>query len=70
MLDDDQMAALENEVDNIAPKIVGVLGLSGSCMVKELRVQMVKHCLEYQSQLHAKGNRDEAKEQDDSVLED
>ena len=27
-LDDEQLATLENEVDNVAPKIVGLLGLT------------------------------------------
>lgn len=46
-LDDEQLTAVENEVDNIAPKIVGILGLSKGCDVKSLRIEMVKHCIEY-----------------------
>jgi hypothetical protein len=36
-LDDEQLATLENEVDNVAPKIVGILGLSEACDIKSLR---------------------------------
>ena len=46
-MDDEQIAALENEVDNVAPKIVGVLALSAGCDITGLRKEMVKHCLEY-----------------------
>jgi len=51
-LDDEQLATLENEVDNVAPKIVGILGLSETCDVKALRHEMVKHCIEYQQSQH------------------
>jgi hypothetical protein len=51
-LDDEQLATLENEVDNVAPKIVGLLGLSETCDIKSLRFEMVKHCVEYQQSLH------------------
>ena len=51
-LDDEQLATLENEVDNVAPKIVGILGLSDTCDVNALRLEMVKHCIEYQQSLH------------------
>ena len=50
-MDDEQIATLENEVDNVAPKIVGVLALSSSCDISGLRKEMVKHCLEYQQSL-------------------
>lgn len=47
-MDEEQLEVLESEVDNIAPKVVGILALSESCDVKELRLEMVKHCIEYQ----------------------
>lgn len=47
-MDEEQIATLENEVDNVAPKIVGVLALSEGCDISGLRKEMVKHCLEYQ----------------------
>lgn len=51
-LDDEQITVVENEVDNIAPKVVGILGLSSSCDVQGLRKELVKHCVEYQQQIH------------------
>ena len=57
-LDDEQLATLENEVDNVAPKIVGILGLSETCDVKSLRHEMVKHCIEYQQTLHKISDED------------
>ena len=47
-MNDEQISTLENEVDNVAPKIVGILALSASCDVKSLRVELVRHCIEYQ----------------------
>jgi hypothetical protein len=63
-LDEDQIATLENEVDNVAPKIVGILALSSGCDAKSLRLEMVKHCIEYQHSL-IKGGGDP-----DKVIED
>ena len=51
-MDDDQISTLESEIDNIAPKVVGILGLSHTCDVKGLRTELVKHCIEYQLQQH------------------
>lgn len=50
-LEDDQIETLESEVDNIAPKIVGILGLSGACDISGLRHELVKHCIAYQKQV-------------------
>ena len=44
-LEEDQITTLEEETDNIAPKIVGILGLSGTCDIKGLRLELVKHCI-------------------------
>ena len=47
-------------MDNIAPKIVGVLGLSESCDVKVLREQLVEYCQDYFDQLQlGKKRKDE-----------
>jgi hypothetical protein len=52
-MDDEQIATLENEVDNVAPKIVGILALSQACDIKKLRQEMVAHCIDYtQNTLH------------------
>ena len=53
-LDEEQITTLESEVDNVAPKIVGILGLSASCDVKALRLELVKHCIEYQLSTQSK----------------
>jgi hypothetical protein len=47
-LNDDSVAAIELETDNVAPKVVGILALNPSSDVKALRSEMVKYCLEYQ----------------------
>lgn len=47
-LDEQSIATIEQEVDNVAPKVVGILALNASCDVKTLRSEMVKYCLEYQ----------------------
>ena len=60
-MDGHSIATLEQEVDNVAPKIVGILALNSSCDVKALRAQMIKYCLEYQSSLH-KGKENEAED--------
>jgi hypothetical protein len=49
---------LENEVDNVAPKIVGILALSDSCDIGGLRKEMVKHCLDYQQGMQKLSDED------------
>ena len=44
---EESIMTLENEVDNVAPKVVGILALSASCDIKVLKEEMIKHCLEY-----------------------
>lgn len=46
-LDDEQLIALENEVDNVAPKVVGLLALNSACDLSKLRQEMVHYCNEY-----------------------
>jgi hypothetical protein len=46
-LDEEQITVVENEVDNIAPKVVLLLGLSSACDTSSFRHEMVKHCIEY-----------------------
>lgn len=58
-LDEQSIATIEQEVDNVAPKVVGILALNASCDVKTLRSEMVKYCLEYQQKvLKGKGSDD------------
>jgi len=43
----------------VAPKIVGILGLNNACDVSGIRLEMVKHCIEYQRSLQtSKRNQD------------
>jgi len=65
-LDEEQIATLENEVDNVAPKIVGILALSAGCDAKSLRLEMVKHCIEYQQSLIKGGGDPEKVIEDDN----
>lgn len=44
LLDEDTIDAVEDEVDNVAPKVVGLLGLSDSCDVHQLRSQLTAYC--------------------------
>lgn len=46
-INDDQLVALENEVDNVAPKIVGILALNSACDITTLRHEMIHYCNEY-----------------------
>lgn len=54
-LDEDSIQTVQHEVDNIAPKIIGILGLSGSCDTKAVRDQLVNHCVEYMETLRNAG---------------
>jgi hypothetical protein len=46
-LNDEQLITVENEVDNVAPKIVGILALNNTCDITKLRQEMVHYCNEY-----------------------
>ena len=46
-LDEQSIQTVESEVDNIAPKIVGILGLSSSCDTVAVRDFLVEYCNEY-----------------------
>ena len=64
-LDEETIQAVEGEVDNVAPKIVGLLGLGESCNVHELRDQLVAYCEELAASLRTKTKKElkaEAKE--------
>ena len=50
-LDMQSIETLEKEVDNIAPKIIAILPLSGACDTKYLRDQMVDYCVNYMEEL-------------------
>lgn len=46
-IEEEAIVQIENECDNVAPKIVAILGLSNTCDISTLRKEMVKHCIEY-----------------------
>eukprot|EP00349_Pseudokeronopsis_sp_Brazil_P012477 CAMPEP_0202978066 /NCGR_PEP_ID=MMETSP1396-20130829/84623_1 /ASSEMBLY_ACC=CAM_ASM_000872 /TAXON_ID= /ORGANISM="Pseudokeronopsis sp., Strain Brazil" /LENGTH=177 /DNA_ID=CAMNT_0049716931 /DNA_START=135 /DNA_END=668 /DNA_ORIENTATION=- len=64
-LQEENVAVLEQEVDNVAPKIVGLLGLSASCDIGALKEQLAKHCISAK-----KGSKRENKMGDKDVMED
>ena len=47
LLSQQTINACEAELDNVAPKIVGLLSLSESCDTNEVRNALVKQCLLY-----------------------
>ena len=51
-LDMASIDTIEKEVDNIAPKIIGILPLSADCDTKYLRDQMVDYCVNYMEGLN------------------
>jgi hypothetical protein len=46
-LDMESINTIEQEVDNVAPKIIGILPLGASCDTSTLRSQMVDYCIDY-----------------------
>jgi hypothetical protein len=69
----DSIDTLEKEVDNVAPKIVGILRLSEACDSKYLRNQMVDYCVNYmdsqQSSKNKKKKNDGEMEEDDDKID-
>jgi len=57
-LDMESIDTIEKEVDNIAPKIIGIMPLSGACDTKYLRDQMADYCLTYMQSLQPKKKGD------------
>jgi hypothetical protein len=48
-LEESALQAVEEEIDNVAPKIVGILALNHACDIKSLRREMVSHCIQHMS---------------------
>jgi len=61
-MDEESIITIENEVDNIAPKIVGILGLNSTCDIATLRAELVEHCKEYAANILKKKDQEEEKE--------
>lgn len=68
-LDMESIDTIEKEVDNIAPKIVGILRLSEASDSKYLRNQMVDYCANYMASLHTskKSKKDQMEEDEDKI---
>jgi hypothetical protein len=43
-MEEESVMTIEGEVDNVAPKVVGILALSEACDIKLVRQEMVKYC--------------------------
>ena len=48
LLDQSTITACETQLDNVAPKIVGLLALGATCDLPKVRAELIKHCLIYQ----------------------
>ena len=57
-LDEDCINIMENEVDNVAPKIVGILGLSESCDIAKIQTNLIDHCVDYMEGLRPVQKKD------------
>ena len=51
-LDDASISVVETETDNVAPKVVGILGLGESCDIHALKNQLVAYCEELRQTMH------------------
>jgi hypothetical protein len=51
-LDMESINTIEKEVDNVAPKIIGILPLSETCDTSYLRNQLVDYCVNYMDELN------------------
>ncbi len=47
LLDQHVIQACEQQLDNVAPKVVALLSLSEDCDSAAIRSALVQHCLEY-----------------------
>ena len=50
-LDEDCIEKMEQETDNIAPKIIAILGLSDNCDTAVLKEQLIEYCESYRESL-------------------
>lgn len=65
LLDQSTITVCENQLDNVAPKIVGLLGLGPTVDLGQIRANLVKHCLLYSEGLKGKHARDDAEVMED-----
>jgi len=50
-LDEDCINMVEQDLDNVAPKIVGILGLSESCDIAKIQASLTEYCVDYMESL-------------------
>lgn len=62
LLDQSTITACEQQLDNVAPKVVALLGLGEDCDTQAVRSALVHHCIEYGESLKGKNNRRDAEE--------
>lgn len=62
-LDMQSIETLEKEIDNIAPKIIGILSLSAACDTKYLRDQMVDYCVNYMEEMQNSGRKNKMEDE-------
>ena len=66
-MDEDEIEVLEQEVDNVAPKVIALLGLSDHSDVAALRQQMIDQCKKHEANIKGsshQGNNPNAGEDD------
>jgi hypothetical protein len=61
-LDSESIDVVEKEIDNVAPKIIGILALSLDCETTKLRTQLTEYCQELMK------SKDESMMEDDDPL--
>lgn len=62
LLDQEVIQVCETELDNVAPKIVALIGLGEDCDTSEIRKALVEHCLLYTESLKNASKRREIDE--------
>ena len=58
-LDQESIDTIEKEVDNVAPKIIGILALGGTCDTALLKQQLQDHCEELGEQIKPKNKKNQ-----------
>ena len=67
-LDEECIEKVEQEVDNVAPKVIAILGLSKSCDTALLKQQLIDYCDEYRESLI--GNKKKKTEENEEIPEE
>ena len=56
-MDEECIDKMEKEIDNVAPKIIAILGLSKSCDTGVLKQQLSEYCEDFKESLMGKKNK-------------